>query len=387
VTEPPPRSPRRSTWKDSKISRSGNNAVRVARDQRLLRLIEVFRGHRRFLIQTHNNPDPDAIASAVGLRYLYERYTGRSARIAFGGIVGRSENRAMLRYLKVQMIPGERTDYDSYDLVAIVDSQPGFRYNPMPEHLVPQIVIDHHPPREDSIPPGVEFSVLEEGYGASATIIGEMLAVNRIPVPEEVATALAFGIKAETQDLGRETSETDILAYTYLYPLANKRLMSRIENERVPENYFREFAKAIDNAVVYDFVVASDLGDVEVADMVAEMADFLLRKEGARWSFVMGEVKHEVLHLSLRAAEENLTAGKAIARALDGRGSCGGHAAMAGGQVSLTGLSDEERAELRESILGNFLEFLKVKRTLRRRLLEPAEDPREKPPPRGGDDM
>ena len=59
----------------------------MPKDRRLLRLIEVFRGHHRFLIQTHNNPDPDAIASAVGLRYLYQRYTGRTARIAFGGIV------------------------------------------------------------------------------------------------------------------------------------------------------------------------------------------------------------------------------------------------------------------------------------------------------------
>ncbi len=315
----------------------------------------------------------------MGLRYLYERYTGRTARIAFGGIVGRSENRAMLRYLKVQMVPGEKIDYGEYDLIAMVDSQPGFRYNPMPEHIVPQIVIDHHPPRADSIPPGVQFTVLEEGYGASASIVGEILACCRIPVPEEVATALAFGIKAETQDLGRETSEADIFAYTYLYPLANKRMMSRIESERVPQNYFREFAKAIDNAVIFDFVVVSDLGDIAVADMVAEMADFLLRLDGARFTFVMGVVKDAVLHVSLRASDENLSAGSTIAAALDGRGSCGGHAAMAGGQVPLTGLDREERAELRESIVQNLLDALKVKRTLRRPLVEAEDDPADAP--------
>ncbi|MHC4473852.1 MAG: DHH family phosphoesterase [Planctomycetota bacterium] len=345
------------------------------RDKRLLRLIEVFRGRKSFLIQTHNNPDPDSIASAVGLRYLFERYTGRTARIAFGGIVGRSENRAMLRYLKVQMIPGERVDYGSFDLIALVDSQPDFRYNPMPPEVTPQIVLDHHPPRGEGIPEGVEFAVLAEGYGATATIVGELMARNRIPVPEEVATALVYGIKADTQDLGRETSEADIAAYTYLYPLANKRLMSRIESERLPEKYFLEFGNAIENAMIYDFVVASDLGEVEVPDMVAEMADFLLRLEGARWSSVMGTSGGN-LYLSLRAAEENLRSGEAISVALAERGSCGGHATMAGGQVPVTGLSEEDVQGLKEEVLFRLLDHLKVKKTLRRSLVR-REDKRE----------
>jgi nanoRNase/pAp phosphatase (c-di-AMP/oligoRNAs hydrolase) len=348
----------------------------AARDERLLRLIEVFLGRQTFLIQTHNNPDPDSIASAVGLRYLYERYTGRTARIAFGGIVGRSENRAMLRYLKVQMIPGERVDYGSFDLIALVDSQPDFRYNPMPPEVTPQIVLDHHPPRGDQVPDGVEFAVLAEGYGATATIIGELMARNRIPVPEEVATALVYGIKADTQDLGRETSDADIAAYTYLYPLANKRLMSRIESERLPEKYFQEFGNAIENAVIYDFVVASDLGEVEIPDMVAEMADFLLRLEGARWASVLG-TSGGTLYMSVRAAEENLKSGDAIAVALDDRGPCGGHATMAGGQVPVEGMSDEEVAELKEDILRRMLDHLKVKKTLRRSLVRRGEKEKE----------
>ena len=331
------------------------------RDERLLRLIEVFRGRPAFLIQTHNNP-------------------GRAARIAFGGIVGRSEIRAMLRYLKVHMVPGEKVDYGSFDLIALVDSQPDFRYNPMPADVTPQIVIDHHPPREDDVPEGVEFAVLAAGYGATASILGELMARNRIPVPEEVAPALVYGIKADTQDLGRETSEADIAAYSYLYPLANKRLMSRIESERLPENYFQEFSNAIENAVIYDFVVASDLGEVEIADMVAEMADFLLRLEGARWSSVLGTCGG-TLHLSLRAAEEHLRSGEAIAAALAGRGSCGGHASMAGGQVPVEGLSEEAVKDLKEEILTSLLDHLKVKKTLRRSLVRRDEKKAEKPEP------
>jgi len=180
------------------------------------------------------------------------------------------------------------------------------------------------------IPAGVELAILLEEYGATASILADLIAENRIPVTESVATALAYGIKADTQDLGRETSEGDIRAYTYIYALANKRILSRIETARVPRNYFREFGKAIENAVLYDIAVLSDLGEMEVADMAAEMADFLLRLEGIRWSFVMGHCG-DTLHLSLRASDEQLNSGEVIAQAVGERGSCGGHAAMAGG--------------------------------------------------------
>ena len=95
-------------------------------------------------------------------------------------------------------------------------------------------------------------------------------------------------------------------------------------------------------------------------------------EEGARWSFVTGEC-NDTLILSLRAAEESLGAGKTIAATLDGRGSCGGHAVMAGGQVPLDGLDEAARGNVREEILDSFLDVLKVKRTLRRPLVPPDE--------------
>ena len=53
-------------------------------------IVEAFDGCESFLIQAHNNPDPDSIACAFALRYLVKRYTGHNTVIAFGGIVGRS---------------------------------------------------------------------------------------------------------------------------------------------------------------------------------------------------------------------------------------------------------------------------------------------------------
>jgi nanoRNase/pAp phosphatase (c-di-AMP/oligoRNAs hydrolase) len=319
---------------------------------RLERVVEAMRGGERFLIQAHNNPDPDSIASAVTLRYLVQRYTGRDAVIAFGGLVGRSENRAMVRYLNIPLVPGSLVDYHSYDFTGVCDTQPGTNYTSFPEGFVPTVVIDHHPKR-----PATNLSpvvILEAEYGATSTIVAEMLLAKGLPIPGDVATALYYGITSETQDLCRETGPVDVAVYRELEKLVDREILSRIESEQVPPVYFAEVSAAIRNAKVHGDVVVTDLGPVRVPDMVAEMADFLLRLENMRWSVVMGEHEH-TLYLSLRAKEAQAYAGAVMLEAVTDLGSGGGHPTMAGGQVPMVDLSPERKAEVREKVLRKIL--------------------------------
>src|ERR1017187_7800828 len=85
--------------------------------------IELLRGRRNLLIYMHDNPDPDAMAAAMGLKHLVENTTDITASLALGGIVGRAENRAMVEKLKVPLIPAEVLNTDHFDTLAIVDRQ------------------------------------------------------------------------------------------------------------------------------------------------------------------------------------------------------------------------------------------------------------------------
>ena len=91
---------------------------------RLDRLIEYSKGHKRGLILTHDNPDPDSIAAGVGLAHLLEKLAGVDAIVAYGGIVGRAENRALVRVLKLPVVPLARVVFDDFDLICMVDTQP-----------------------------------------------------------------------------------------------------------------------------------------------------------------------------------------------------------------------------------------------------------------------
>ena len=67
-------------------------------EPRLADLHDALRGGVHLLILTHDNPDPDALASAFALLALAQSLDGVTARIGFGGFVGRAENRTMVRH-------------------------------------------------------------------------------------------------------------------------------------------------------------------------------------------------------------------------------------------------------------------------------------------------
>ncbi|MCX5730575.1 MAG: bifunctional oligoribonuclease/PAP phosphatase NrnA, partial [Deltaproteobacteria bacterium] len=71
---------------------------------RLDRLVEFAKGHHKALILTHDNPDPDSLASGVALAWLLEQMAGVQAVVAYGGIVGRAENRALVKVLRLPVV-------------------------------------------------------------------------------------------------------------------------------------------------------------------------------------------------------------------------------------------------------------------------------------------
>jgi nanoRNase/pAp phosphatase (c-di-AMP/oligoRNAs hydrolase) len=296
---------------------------------RIPALLEAFRPPGPVVILPHDNPDPDALASAATLAYLLRELAGRESVIAQGGIVGRAENRAMLTYLNINLVSVSAVPFDSDTQVALVDTQPGRANNSLPERIVPAAVIDHHPAYAEY--PGVRFLDLRSEYGATSTILAEYLFESKVPIDPKIATALFYGIAAETQDLGREATPADVAASQMLYPYTNKRRLAKIENARVPREYFAGFRDAIEDAQIYDKVIISVLGEVQYPDMVAEVADFLLRLDEVEWAMAIG-FYNKWLYVSLRTTVRDVNAGDLLQKVL-GSKSAGGHDMIAGGRV------------------------------------------------------
>jgi len=298
----------------------------------LHRLLRVTEEPGPLVILPHDNPDPDALASAAALRFLINQaQEAKEVVIALGGIVGRAENRAMLRYLNIDLIPIGEINFSSDIQIALVDTQPGRRNNSLPDQVLPTIVIDHHPAYGTY--EGVPFLDLRDEYGATSTILTEYLEETHVDIESKIATALFYGINAETQDLGREATPKDVAACQFLYPYTNKRRLAKIENARVPREYFKVFRDAIEGAVLYDKVVISVLHEVQYPDMVAEVADFLLRLDEAEWAMAIGFYSNS-LFVSLRTITRDVNAGEILQKVL-GSTSAGGHDMIAGGRITV----------------------------------------------------
>ncbi|HEY5609965.1 MAG TPA: DHH family phosphoesterase [Thermoanaerobaculia bacterium] len=301
----------------------------------------------RLLILTHHNPDPDTVASAAALRYLFERTRGIEPTVAYSGVIGRAENRAMVDLLDLPMRRLAEIDLDDYPYVALIDAQPRTGNNALPDDRVATIVIDHHPLRDATR--ASPFYDVREDLGASATILTEYLRQADLEIPTDLATALLYGIRSETQDLGREASDADMEAYRVLFPLADPLKLAAISLPPLAPTYYAQLARALDALTVGETVTICAFHDDDVTDpdFIPEMADFAARMRGISWSLVHGSFEG-TLYLSIRANDPDANAGSVMQRVLAGFGKGGGHGMRAGGNVDIASVSMDRLALERE---------------------------------------
>jgi nanoRNase/pAp phosphatase (c-di-AMP/oligoRNAs hydrolase) len=312
-------------------------------------------GKGRVLIVTHDNPDPDSLASATALRHLLLVKNGQDAVITFGGMIGRGENRQMVRELEIKSSPIHSLDLNYFNVVCMVDTQPGTGNNSWPEDQPVHLVIDHHPARESSR--SCRWVDIREDYGASATILHEYLLAQKISMSTKLATALFYAIKSETQDLGREWCRADRESYLQLIPLVNNRILFNIVQSKVPLEYFRVFNKAISNARIFEGVLVFNLFEIGHPEIVAEMADFLMRAEEIDVVLGLGIYKNSGV-LSFRTQSQEINAGEVMRHVVEGFGTAGGHGMIAGGQVPDLPADSDALRDLEERLTKRLLERL-----------------------------
>lgn len=322
--------------------------------EQLQSLLEAVGQTDSILILPHNDPDPDAIAGAVALRHLLAEKLGVEGRIAYKGIIGRAENRALVRYLGHPLRPLVSADRRQGKPVALVDTQPGAGNNALPPQSSVAIVIDHHPWREATAT--ARFADIRPNVGATSTILTEYLQAAGIEPSPPLATALFYGIKTDTMGLVRGDRSADAAAYFYLQSQIDVKALVEIERAQVPADYFKSFHATLEAAQVYDNVIISYTGSMRYPDLAAEMADLLLRLEGIQWVICMGEYQSNLI-LAVRTRNRRGGAGHLVQEIVGDRGTAGGHGTMAGGQVPLRG---EAPAQIARQLGQHALQYLKV---------------------------
>ncbi len=305
----------------------------IISNESLRKIDRVLEPGKHLLIVGHTNPDPDAIACTSSLKYIAEKRYGLEASVAYGGSIGRAENQAMIKELNIQMKQIGKINWSKYDRVALVDTQPGSGNNVLPENIKCSLVLDHHPPRKKR---KSDLSFIHPELGALSTMLIEWLNIMDIEIPSDLATALVYAINSESQNLNREVHKRDINAYLQVFVRANLKKLGRIMTPQLPRQYFLSVAKTLQKAVTYRNLVVAHLGDVTSAEIISEMADFLVRHDRISWSFCTGRLKNRLI-ISLRSRLSKSEAGKMVQKLVKNSRTVGGHGMSAGGYIDITG--------------------------------------------------
>jgi nanoRNase/pAp phosphatase (c-di-AMP/oligoRNAs hydrolase) len=295
-------------------------------DQALARL----HGRKSMLIYAHDNPDPDALAAALGLAQLIEKEIGATITLAQGGIVGRAQNRAMVENIKIPLTPVERIEPDDFDIIGLVDSQPETGNNSLPPGHRIDIVIDHHPPRSASA--RAPWCDIRPERGATSTIVFDYLRERQIPIDARLATAFFFALRTETRDLGRESTDAERRAYLDLIQTVDHDMLYRMSHPKVGREHFAALDRALRSAEIHGDLVAVNLGTLGYPDLVAEIADLLLSYDGARFVLCMGQYDGNA-YMSLRTEASEARAGSVMRQIVATDGAAGGHGTMAGARL------------------------------------------------------
>ena len=320
----------------------------------------------RVTFVSHVQPDPDSLGSMWGLAHLVETCLGKPTRLTRDGMISRAENLAMVEILDIDLLPIEDAAWSPGEAVVMVDSQPNTGRHSLDRELHLYAVIDHHSTPGDL--EGVSFVDVRRGLGATCSLVTSYLIEQEIALPVRVATALLYGIETELCGYPRDASSLDDSALLYLYPLADKDLLARIRNARLPHSYFDCILQALQSSFVYDRLLISWVNDLPAPELAAGVVDFLIRYEQIDWAVCAG-VHQDQLVLSVRTVVRGGRAGEMLRQVVGKLGRAGGHDRRAGGTIPLASTSPSAIEELQGELRRRLLKALQIEECRGQRLV------------------
>jgi nanoRNase/pAp phosphatase (c-di-AMP/oligoRNAs hydrolase) len=305
--------------------------------QRARRLHDLLGGWEGTLgIVTHTNPDPDSISSAMALSAIAADASNNRlrCRILYGGNIGHQENRAFVNLLDINMERITPPVLTECRYLALVDSSvPGVN-NELPKNTPVHIIIDHHKNGE-ATELKADFADVRNDIGATASIMVQYLRELGITVNKKVATALLYGIRADTRDFRRNVTPSDLTLAAYLLPLTDQDLLEKITSPAVSQETLDVLGSAIRNRKIRSGYLFSTVGYVRNRDALPQAADLLINLEGVNTALICG-IGDSSIYISARNKDIRLHIGNVLSEAFGDIGDAGGHPNMAAATIPLT---------------------------------------------------
>ncbi|ADD06177.1 DHH/RecJ family phosphoesterase [Natrialba magadii ATCC 43099] len=305
-----------------------------------VRLQRVLADYDDVTVLMHPNPDPDAMACALGVSAIAHD-VGTETTLQYPGEIRHQENRAFRTVLGLDLEQIASSSELASDAVVLVDHNTARGFTGA-QTVEPVAVVDHHPGNGT----GTKFTDVRTDYGAASTIVVEYLeelgAVSEaddedgLTLAAELATGLLYGIQSDTDHLTNGCSRAEFDACAYLFSEIDEDLLERIANPQVSDDVLQIKATAITEKRIEGPFAICDVGTISNTDAIPQAADELMHLEGVTAVVVYGE-SDGTIHLSGRSRDDRVHMGETLRHAVNDipMANAGGHARMGGGQISV----------------------------------------------------
>lgn len=233
------------------------------------------------VITTHTNADFDSLSSMLAAKKIYE-----DAILVFPGSQEKSLRDFLIKstVYVFDIVKVKDVDLDKIDTLILVDTRQKSRIGDFSKIIGREgleiHVYDHHPPTDDDIKGDLEFI---ENYGATVTILVQILKEKGIEITPDEATVMMLGIYEETGNFTYPSTKVeDFLAASYLLSKgANLNVVSDMLVKELTVEQVLLLNELIRNAVTYningvDVVITESLSSHyvgEVAPIVQRFRD------------------------------------------------------------------------------------------------------------------
>ena len=361
-----------TSFVESCIVQTAGSAIAVERESRhrprARKLLKLLQGKRNILVTAHKHPDPDALASAYAITKLLRTMLPEAkVTTSVKGIVGGGYNEAFLKQNDIKLRPWHDEKLASYDAILLMDVQPTFKLNPLPDGVMPTAVIDHH--RSRGRRPKCDFCDIRTDVGATSSIVFSYYMELEVPIPPDLAATLLFAIETDLAGAAGQPGELDNIALSSLTLIADPRKLYQMRYADLPQSYYLVYSQALSNAMFEGKALISHLDTIDSLEQPAVMADFLLRFDQVEWALVTA-IAGDKLVLSLRTSAAKASAADVMRRLLRNLGEGGGHRTKAGGFIKLETGTPAEVERIRKLLWARYLRAVGIKTSRGQKLIK-----------------
>lgn len=336
--------------------------TRVKRSDRFLRALE----GKRPVVVTHDNPDPDAIASGWGLVAMLKHLLNVDAPLMGRGAIVRAENLHMMRLLRPPLELVNELPADDVGVI-LVDCEPTAANHPVDPDTDRLIaVIDHHERSGPRV--RLPFQDIRPRAAASSTMVAGYWREQELEPAPALATAMLYAVRTELVGRSMQLTRSDRGLISWLSGFADYAKLAEIESAPLQREYFCDLVRAFESTDVHEEVAVCFLPQASGSEVVGEVADLLIRCQGIR-KVLCGALINDSLVLSARTAPEGGAVLPLLRATIRSFGACGGHRHRAGGRIPSIGADPHALELLLQTVRTCWLSACGVSQASGRRLL------------------